>query len=282
MRQAIISILRGLILAYLIFTVFVFFNQSNMLYAPQIQRDSYTFPLERGMAYESLTLATPDGEKLDAWYIPSKETALGVVLFTHGNAGNISQRMDSIEMFHKLGYSVLIFDYRGYGRSSGKPTEPGLHVDTETAWDYLVTKQKVSPKDIVLFGESLGGALAAHLASNHSARALVLSSAFLSVPELANDTYPWLPINLIARLSYDTKAAVAKAKCPVLIAHSPDDTLIAFHHGQHLFETAPEPKSFLTLAGGHNEGLIFARSIWVNALSDFLSKHSPKTGTNLE
>jgi len=266
------SLLTTLGLAYVGFAVLLFLFQERMAYYPELGREVYSTPREHGMDYETLTLDTPDGEKLDAWFVPAPQ-AQGAVLILHGNAGNLSHRMDSVVMFYRLGYTVLIFDYRGYGRSSGKPSEAGLHLDAETAWVYLTRARGFAPENIVLFGESLGGALAAHLAATQRPGALVLSSVFTSVPDLAADLYPWLPARWLARLRYDTRAALALAHCPVLVAHSQEDEIIPYRHGQELFAAAPEPKVFLELAGGHNDGFIFVREQWVEALAGFLHQH---------
>jgi len=270
------SLLTTLALAYAGFAALLFLFQDTLAYYPQIGREIHSTPREHGMGYEALTLATPDGEKLDAWFVPAPSVqteAHGIVLFLHGNAGNIAQRMDSIAMFHRLGYSVLIFDYRGYGRSSGKPSEAGLYQDAETAWAHLTRQRGIEPARIVLFGESLGGALAARLAAQEQPGALVLSSVFTSVPDLAADLYPWLPARWLARMRYDTREALTQTRSPVLIAHSPDDEIVPFRHGQRLFKTAAEPKAFLKLAGGHNDGFIFMRPEWVAVLAGFLREH---------
>ncbi|MDP2834030.1 MAG: alpha/beta hydrolase [Pseudomonadota bacterium] len=275
------SLLTTLLLAYGGFAALLFLFQDKLAYYPQIGREIHSTPREHGMEYEPLTLTTPDAEKLDAWFVPAQQ-AHGVVLFLHGNAGNISQRMDSIAMFHRLGYSVLIFDYRGYGRSSGKPSEAGLYQDGQAAWAHLTRQRGIEPARIVLFGESLGGAVAARLAAELVTQgrgpqdqpgALVLSSVFTSVPDLAADLYPWLPARWLARLRYDTGAALAQTRSPVLVAHSPDDEIVPFRHGQRLFQAAPAPKVFLQLAGGHNDGFIFMRPEWVEALGGFLREH---------
>lgn len=266
------SLLTTLALAYAGFAALLFLFQDTLAYYPQIGREIHSTPREHGMGYEALTLETADGERLDAWFVSATQ-ARGVVLFLHGNAGNISQRMDSIAMFHRLGYSVLIFDYRGYGRSSGKPSEAGLYRDTQAAWVHLIRQRGIAPARIVLFGESLGGALAARLAAQVRPGALVLSSVFTSVPDLAADLYPWLPARWLARMRYDTTTALAQTRCPVLIAHSPDDEIVPFRHGQQLFKVAPEPKVFLELAGGHNDGFIFMRPQWVETLGGFLREH---------
>ena len=260
------NLLAALALVYGGVSVLLFFSQGKLLYYPQVGREIQSTPRDHGLDYQSLTLATLDGERLDAWFVP-KAQARASVLILHGNAGNISHRLDSIAMFHRLGYSVLIFDYRGYGRSTGQLSEEGLYRDAQTAWDYLARQRGIPPQRIILFGESLGGGVATWLA------ALVLSSAFTSVPELAADLYPWLPAKWLVRLRYDSRAALAKINCPVLIAHSPDDEIVPFRHGQALFATAAEPKIFLPLAGGHNDGFIFMRPAWVEVLADFLRNH---------
>jgi fermentation-respiration switch protein FrsA (DUF1100 family) len=276
MRKMLTSLLTTLLLAYGGFAVLLFLFQDKLAYYPQIGREIHSTPREHGMDYQALTLDTADGERLDAWFVPALQ-AHGVVLILHGNAGNLSHRMDSIAMFHRLGYGVLIFDYRGYGRSSGKPSEAGLYRDARSAWDYLTRQRGIAPDRIILFGESLGGAVAAWLAAQLGPQeqpgALVLSSTFTSVPDLAADLYPWLPARWLARLRYDTREALAQTHCPVLVAHSPDDEIIPFRHGQGLFEAAPEPKVFLRLAGGHNDGFIFMRPEWVEVLAGFLREH---------
>lgn len=270
------SLLTTLVLAYGGLAALLFLFQDNLAYYPEIGREIHSTPRDHGLDFEALTLATADGEQLDAWFIPSPQ-ARGVALILHGNAGNMSHRLDTIAMFHRLGYGVLIFDYRGYGRSTGKPSEQGFYLDAQSAWAYLTGQRGIAPGRIVLFGESLGGAVAAWLAARESTQkppgTLVLSSVFTSAPALAADLYPWLPTRWLVRLRYDTRAALAQTNCPVLVAHSPEDEIIPFRHGQALFEAAAEPKAFLQLAGGHNDGFIFMRPAWVDALAEFLHQH---------
>ncbi|MDP1755213.1 MAG: alpha/beta hydrolase [Methylotenera sp.] len=271
MSKMLSSLLTILVLAYGSVAVLLFLMQDKLAYYPQIGREIQTTPREHGLDYEALTLATSDGERLDAWFVPARGQA--VVLILHGNAGNISHRMDSIAMFHRLGYGVLIFDYRGYGRSSGKPSEEGLYRDAQTAWDHLTRQRGIAPAHIILFGESLGGAVAAWLASREKPGALALSSVLTSAPELGADLYPWLPAKWLVRMRYDTLATMAQVSCPVLIAHSPDDEIIPFRHGQRLFDAAAQPKAFLPLTGGHNDSFIFMRQEWMDVLAGFLSQH---------
>ena len=267
-------------LAYGAIALLVFLFQERLVYYPQMGRDQRLDPRDYGLRHTALTLTTPDGEQLDAWFVPSPGSD-AVALIFHGNAGNMTQRMDTIAMFHRLGYGVLIFDYRGYGRSTGRPSEEGLYRDAMAAWEYLTRERGVAPGRIVLFGESLGGAVAARLAAqmDEAARpgALVLASSFTSARELAADIYPWLPTRGLVRLRYDTRAALANINCPVFVAHSPDDDIIPFRHGQLLYEAAGEPRAFLQMAGGHNEGFIFMLPAWVGALGAFLETHVART-----
>jgi fermentation-respiration switch protein FrsA (DUF1100 family) len=281
MGKMLLNLLAILMLAYGDLAALLFLFQDKLAYYPQMGRELHATPRDHGLEYEALTLPTPDGERLDAWFVPSPQ-ARGVALILHGNAGNISHRMETIAMFHRLGYGVLIFDYRGYGRSTGKPSEQGLFLDAQSAWAYLTRQRGISPGRIVLFGESLGGAVAARLVAETVTQglgkqeqpgALVLSSVFASAPALAADLYPWLPARWLVRLRYDTRAALAQVQCPVLVAHSPDDEIVPFCHGHMLFEAATGPKAFLRLAGGHNDGFIFMRPEWVQVLSGFLNRH---------
>ena len=245
--------------------------QSNLVFFPEIDREVAATPALAKLQYEDIHLKTSDSVDLHGWFIPAMQPR-GTVLFLHGNAGNISHRIDSMEMFHRLGYSTLIFDYRGYGNSGGKPTAQGAYRDAEAAWRFL-TEQHIPSCRIVLFGESMGGAVAAWLAARQKPAALVISSGFTPVPDLGQQLYPYLPVKWVARIRYDTRESLRSVTSPVLIAHSPADDIIPFEHGRALYAAANPPKQFLELAGGHNDGFIFMRESWVKALEDFLDEH---------
>lgn len=249
----------------------VYIFQSRLVFYPGIEREIVATPSQIGLPYEDIQLKTSDGISLHGWYIPAPQPR-GTVLFLHGNAGNISHRLDSVRMFHRLGYNMLIFDYRGYGNSSGAPTEQGTYRDAEAAWRYLTEQRHTSSCHIVLFGESLGGAVAAWLAARQKPAALVIASGFTSVPDLGQQLYPYLPVRWLARIHYDTRESLRAVAAPVLIAHSPEDDIIPFNHGRALFAAANPPKQFLELAGGHNDGFIFMREAWVRVLGDFLGE----------
>ncbi len=260
----------ALIAVYLAFVLLVYFNQSHLVYFPEKQLGNT--PKDVGLDYMPVNIATGDGETLHGWWVPVSD-AKGTVLFFHGNAGNISHRINYLTMFKRLGYNTLLFDYRGYGRSSGTPSESGTYLDAQAAWRYLTENEKIAPAQIVLFGESLGGAVAAWLAAREQPGLLVLASTFTSVPDLAAEIYPFLPVRWISRFDYNTLESLQSITCPVFIAHSPHDEIIPYRHGHRLFQTAPEPKQFLLLEGTHNTGFIFMQPAWKRTLGAFMDRH---------
>ena len=256
-------------IAYGALALVIFFSQASLIYYPETGRNIIAAPDYVGLAYESVEISTADGETLHGWFVPAP-AANGTVLFFHGNAGNISHRMEYLLMFHRLGYNTFIFDYRGYGQSSGSPSEAGTYLDAQSAWRYLTEAKDIPPARIVLFGESLGGAVAAWLAMNEKPGMLALASVFTSVPDMAAKIYPFLPVRLLSRFDYNTIEYLQSVTCPVFIAHSPQDEIVPFAHGRALYQAAPEPKQFLELQGGHNTGFIFMQEDWVKALGEFI------------
>jgi hypothetical protein len=270
----------GLLIALLVYLgllALIYFRQSSLLFLPEIDRELRASPADIGLPFTPLKLATADGETLDGWFVPadSRRQARSLVLFFHGNAGNIGHRLDYLRMFHELGLATMIIDYRGYGRSTGTPSEQGTQLDAEAAWRHATQALGVPAKNIVVFGESLGGAVAAQLAAANPPGALVLASTFTSVPDLGAELYPLLPVRLLARIRYDSLAQLARIDCPLLVIHSRNDDIILFAHGQRLFAAAREPKQFLEIAGGHNEGFVFGRADWTRQLDGFLRQALP-------
>ena len=268
------NLLITLVVVYLIVVFLVYAGQSRLIYFPEIEQEISNKPSAIGLDYTSVNMATADGERLHGWWV-SVPDAKGTVLFFHGNAGNISQRINYLSMFKRLGYNTLLFDYRGYGQSSGVPSESGTYLDAQAGWRYLTEIQNISPERIILFGESLGGAVAAWLAAREKPGLLVLASTFTSVPNLAAQIYPFLPVRWITRFHYNTLESLQSVTCPVFIAHSPEDEIIPFEHGQQLFQAASAPKQFLPLEGGHNIGFIFMQPAWIKSLGAFMYANLP-------
>ena len=233
-------------------------------------------PRHFGFKFDDVTLATSDGVSLHGWYVHA-ENRRGTVLFMHGNAGNISHRLDSIAVFRELGLDTFIFDYRGYGQSEGGASEEGTYKDAAAAWDHLVTERGQDPAEIVIFGRSIGGAIAAWLATRHKAAALIVESSFTSGVDMAARIYPFMPVRLITRLKYPVIDYVASAGSPVLVVHSRDDEIIPFAMGEALYDAAPTPKAFLELRGGHNDGFFLSRDHYREGLEAFIEDYLDDT-----
>lgn len=262
-----------LVLGYLTVVAMVYWNQGRLLYLPhEPGREITATPAEIDLAYEDLALTTSDGVRLHGWYVPAPG-AHTTVLFFHGNAGNVGHRLATLQFLHDLGLATLIIDYRGFGRSGGEPSEAGTYRDAEAAWDYLVETRGTDPGRVVIFGRSLGSAVAAHLAARHRPGALVLESAFTSVPELAARIYPYLPARWISRFRYATADYAARTDCPLLVIHSRDDELVPIAHGRAVFARAPGPKRFLETTGGHDGGLGANTTIYREGWEAFLAEH---------
>jgi uncharacterized protein len=256
--------------AYSLLVAIAFFAQKSLLYLPNMPgRELTATPAGIGLAYEDVAIDTADGLRLHGWFIPASSPR--VLLFFHGNAGNISHRLASIRQFHDLDLSILIIDYRGYGESESKPSESGLQRDAEAAWRYLTGTRNVAPANVVIFGRSLGGAVAAWLAARTQPGALIVESAFTSVPDIAREVYPWLPVRWLSRLQHATRDYVPEVRCPVLVIHSRDDEIIPYHHGEQIFAAANEPRALLTISGGHNDAFVGDEERYLEGLRGFLS-----------
>jgi len=255
---------------YGLLVVVVYFMQGRMLYLAEVPGRALTMtPTDAGMDYEDVSIETTDGVTLHGWFIAGRSSQ--VLLFFHGNAGNISHRLDSISQFSDLGLSVLIIDYRGYGQSEGRTTEKGIYRDADAAWRHLTEERGVVASDIVVFGRSLGASVASRLAMEHQPLALILESSFTSVPDVAQDIYPWLPVRWLSRLSHATRDYVRDVQCPVLVIHSRDDEIIPFRHGEEIYASANEPRTLLAIHGTHNDAFLRDARAYIEGLRTFLS-----------
>jgi hypothetical protein len=270
-----IFIFVGLALAlYIGFSLMLFLLQDRLVFLPHMPgRALEATPEALSLAYEDAWIGTEDGERLHGWFIPA-DSSRGTLLFFHGNAGNISHRLQSLLIFNRLGLDVLMVDYRGYGQSSGSPGEQGTYLDARAAWDYLVGERGVEGDRVVIFGRSLGGAVGAWLASRDdvSPAGLVVESTFSSGLDMGRRLYPVLPVRLITRIDYPVKDYVTAVEAPLLVIHSRDDEIIPFDMGRAVFDAATGPKSFLELSGDHNAGFWLSRETYVPALDDFLTR----------
>jgi fermentation-respiration switch protein FrsA (DUF1100 family) len=274
--RALLTLLTGLALIYVALGLALYLFQGSMVFLANLPgRALEATPADIGLDYENVHFDTTDGESLHGWYVPAAE-ARGVLLFFHGNAGNISHRLESILIFNRLELDVLIVDYRGYGQSTGKPSEPGTYRDAQAAWDYLVRDRHVEPGKIVVFGRSLGGAvgawLAAQLPAEEQPAAVIIESSFTSGADMARRLYPVYPAGLLTRLKYPVIEYAARLQCPVLVVHSRDDEIIPFAMGRAIYDAVGQPKDFIELRGDHNAGFWISREHYAAALDAFLGK----------
>lgn len=257
-----------LLLLLLVFGGVLYLRQPAMIFYPH---NTLLFtPADWGLEYEEVHLTSSDGVNVYGWYLPSK-AAQGTLLFLHGNGGNISHRGESLRIFHRLGLNVLIIDYRGYGKSDGEPSEAGLYRDARAGWRYLRQERGRKPEEIVIFGRSLGGTVAARLASEVQPAGVIIESSFSSARDMAQELFPWLSYLTVIRYDFDAADALGKVHVPLLMLHSPDDEIIPYHLGRKLYQAANEPKFFQPLRGDHNSGFLQSQPEYEQTLQHFLA-----------
>jgi fermentation-respiration switch protein FrsA (DUF1100 family) len=227
-------------------------------------------PESMHLAYEPVFFDAADGTKLHGWFFPPPE-ASPVILFCHGNAGNISHRLENIQKLLSLGFGVFIFDYRGYGKSGGSPSREGIYGDGLGAYDYLVKNRGISPERIVLFGRSLGAAVAMEIAVSKWAGGLILESAFTSTKGLARTMPLFALLSPFLPAHYNNLGKIKGVTVPKLIIHGDRDEIIPFHMGREIFEAAPEPKSFYTVeVAGHNDTWVIGGRKYFETIEAFV------------
>lgn len=238
------------------------------------ERQLTFLPTSAGLAYTDLTLRAADGVSINGWHLPGK-TGAPTILFLHGNGGNLSHRLDKIKLLKRSGAEVVIIDYRGYGKSAGAPTEKGTYRDAEAAYLHLTRGLKRDPGSIFVYGESLGSAVAVELARRRPVAGVILESPFTSVLDMAEEVLPWYPARFLSTFRYDSAAKIADIRAPLLILHSPQDETVPYRMGRKLFELAREPKQFVDLKGGHNDGYEQAGEAYLKAVEAFLARRLP-------
>ncbi|MBI3602435.1 MAG: alpha/beta hydrolase [Candidatus Omnitrophica bacterium] len=263
-------------LAGIVFIVFVGlfvlvkYLEHTAVFFPSKSMDST--PAQAGMPYEDLYLTTSDGVKINAWLIKSSPQA-ATILFAHGNAGTMSDRVMKIKFFHDLGLNVLVFDYRGYGKSQGYPTEKGVYLDAVAVYDYLQSRPDIDHQRIIGYGASLGGVVAVDLATRRKLAALMIESSITSAKDMSQRLYPFLPSFLMS-IKFDSMSKIKNIDVPKLFLHSPEDQIVPLSMGQKLYEAARGPKSFLFTYGGHNDGFLINDRRVRNGFKKFLQTYS--------
>jgi pimeloyl-ACP methyl ester carboxylesterase len=265
-----LSLLTVLLTLYGILGIVLYLFQGSMVFLSGMPgRALEATPTDIGLDFEEVHIGTADGERLHGWFVPA-ENARGTLLFFHGNAGNISHRLESLMIFNRLRLDVLIIDYRGYGQSSGKTTEQGTYNDAGAAWRYLVEEREIAAERIIIFGRSLGGAVAAWLGARTRPAGLIIESSFSSGEDMARRLYPVYPARLLARLKYPVTTHAAQFRSPALIIHSRDDEIIPVELGRKVHDAVPGRREWLEIRGDHNAGFWISQDRYIPALARFI------------
>lgn len=262
--------LTGLV-AYALLVAFLYLTQDRLFFFPT--STLVTTPDRHGLAYEDVWLTAEDGVRIHGWFVPASEPR-ATLLFFHGNGGNVSHRIDSLKLFRELDLSVFILSYRGYGKSGGRPSETGTRLDATAAWRHLIEERGITASRIVVFGRSLGAAVAAELAVREVAGAVILESAFTSAADLGAEVYPWLPVRWLIRHEYEVLGRVVAIDAPILVVHSRDDEIVPFAHGRRIADAVGAP--LLELRGGHNDAFLRSRAEYLRGLREFIDPLFPK------
>lgn len=266
--QVLLWILVSVAVGYIFICLLMYIFQSGMMYYPV--KDIYQTPAALGLEFEEVAFESQNGSEITGWYVPANAPR-GTVLFSHGNAGNISGRLETLRILNSLNLNVLIYDYQGYGNSKGSSSEETTYQDAMAAWRFLNVNKQIPPSEIILMGRSLGGAISAWLATKTEPAALILESTFTSAKDLAAEIYPIFPVRLLMKFEYPTAEYVEKISIPILITHSTEDQLVPYHHGRELYEIASQPKSFFKMSGNHGNSHIVTGKEYVRALKDFVN-----------
>ena len=266
MTSKLLFIIGVLILIYVGLVAVIYVGQSRLVYFPTSSIDAT--PDLINLSYEDVWLQTEDGDRIHGWYLP-EDNAEWTVLMFHGNGGNISHRLQTLSILNKIGVNTLIIDYRGYGQSQGQPSEEATYQDALAAWEHLI-QHRTDAESIILFGRSLGGAVAVWLANEVNPGGLILESTFSSVVDMAQHHYPFLPVRYISRFKYDSLSLASAIDMPTLMLHSRQDNIVPFDLGMKLYEALPGKKSFVEMRGGHNDGFFTSGEHYIKGLKNFI------------
>lgn len=268
-KMSALRIAGWLLSAVFLLLIYVKFMERFGIYYPM--SDITRTPAEINLDYNDIMISTEDEERLQGWYIPSPGNDR-VVLFFSGNAGNRGYRLDKLDIFHELNCSVLIVDYRGYGGSTGRASEKGLYEDGKAIWRYAFQELDYSPEHIYLYGESLGGAVAFHVAAEKEVAGIIVEGTFSSAREVSRDLIFFIPRFMVSNI-YNNLQKASEIDAPLLILHSRDDEIIPFKHAKKLYEAAQEPKEFVTLEGSHNHAFLEDQTTYTEAIASFLERY---------
>ncbi len=255
----------------------VFYPQIERFFVFFPDRDFDVTPSELGLNFEDVHFPTADGLRLHGWFFPLEDDG-PVLLFCHGNAGNISHRLENIALLLQQGIQVFIFDYRGYGRSPGRPSEQGVYLDGLAACDWLLRKKGVPAERITVFGRSLGAAVAIEVALNRPLRSLVIESAFTSTREMARTMLLFWPLSFVLPAHFDSLGKIVRVTVPKLMLHGERDEIVPFEMGRRIYQAAREPKRFHPIEqAGHNDTYLAGGTKYFETLAGLSGTRLPES-----
>ncbi len=267
-----LAVVVGLVLLEILIRVF----ENRLIFFPPRYPEGFAQPEAYGIHPEEIWLAASDGVKLNAYFLAAPDSPK-VLLWFHGNAENIGMGLDHLKWLSRLGVNVMELDYRGYGKSEGSPSEAGVLRDADAAYLYLVENRKFLPKDVYLYGHSLGGAVAVDLASRRECGGLIVESSFTSIPDMARHIYRVPVAQFLPRSRFDSRAKISGIAAPVLVIHGTRDPVVPFEMGRHLYEAAHEPKTFLPVEGAqHDDPYLVGGRLYFDRLHEFLNGGAKK------
>ncbi len=257
---------------FVLYAVLLVGCEKKIIYHPSKFPEGYWNPSSMGLNVQDVSFQSEDGIKLHGWFVASPN-ARATLLWFHGNAGNLSHRLDNIQRLLPLNINIFIFDYRGYGKSEGTPDEIGIYRDSLAAYNKVLELEGVSVDSLFLFGRSLGGICAVETALNNPARGLILESVFTSASDMSRKIFPLIPLGWAIRSKLDAIGKVPQIKLPKLVLHGDRDEIVPFDLGRKLYDAAADPKSFYTIEGaGHNDTYIMGGPGYYQALDGFISE----------
>ncbi|TVQ37566.1 MAG: alpha/beta hydrolase [Spirochaetaceae bacterium] len=269
------SLLRGAIIAVTIVLFFLFLIpllERRMVFHPVRHPHGNWAPEQFDLPVEDHWFETEDGVTLHGWYARAEQPVGTTLLWSQGNAGNLTYRMQNMRLLLDYGIDVFIYDYRGYGRSQGNPTEVGIYADARAAYDYLARELQIAPREIVLFGRSLGSAVAVDLALQRDVAGVILEAPLTNARDMSRRLVPLLPVHRVISTQLDSLAKIPNINVPVLIIHGDRDNVVPIEQGKRLYAAAGQPRQFYTVEGaGHNDTFVVGGNAYFELLRDFVS-----------
>ena len=260
----------------LVVIVLIRILENRFIYFPPRYPEGFVRPENYGLQVEDVWITAEDGVKLNAYFL-ARASSPKVLLWFHGNAENIGLGLEQMKILTNLAVNILEVDYRGYGKSEGSPDEAGVYRDASAAYDYLVETRHFQPKNIIVYGHSLGGAVAVDLASRRECGGLIVQSSFTTVREMARRMFRIPLLECVPKSRFDSLQKIRRVRAPILIVHGTRDDTIPFSMGERLYQAAPERKSFVAVRGaGHNDVFTVGGEQYLRRLTGFIASETAK------